>query len=575
MVQLSRTRSFSVLAASILLGVLVAAPASAVTSSDVTITSFDGTPIVITVCQPDGASAGSPVPVILHGHGWGGSRSGCGSFGDELAAGFGVVSIDFRGFGASGGQANVHDPDFEGRDVLAIIDYVAGLPWVELDAPGDPVMGAIGGSYGGGYQFMAALLETAENGDTRLDALAPEITWYDLTQALAPNGVVRTAWVSALFAAGAAALPSYVHEGYAYTMATGMPPDGSIPGTPDIWTEFRQHGPVHYASQGIQLDIPVLIGQGHPDTLFNLNEGLHNFFSTLTPAARAESYFIGYNGGHVLPFAYPPNVSSSGDPCSADALGGSGNFGDLAIQFFNVHLKGVAGTLPAHPIGLATADTDRCVWLDDLPEPESARPRLLPNLPGLAVAPGLGVTLTGLGAPVYLPLVENAEGGFTLAGIPRLSGTLTAAVVEARAFVGLAVGATPATAQIVDQQWMPIRAPLPEVLSPLDMDMAAIAIDVPEGDNLYLVLSPLVDQFALHGSRVPGAMVFTDLQVDLPVIGDLPANGPALSLHDSQPVTPTARGALQDALGSSALLPAGLGVPTAGIGVPVPAALGL
>ena len=55
----------------------------------------------------------------------------------------------------------------------------------------DPVLGAIGGSYGGGYQTITALTELSETGRTRFDALAPEITWYDLPEALAPQGVVR------------------------------------------------------------------------------------------------------------------------------------------------------------------------------------------------------------------------------------------------------------------------------------------------------------------------------------------------------------------------------------------------
>ena len=50
------------------------------------------------------------------------------------------------------------------------------------DAPGDPRLGAIGGSYGGGYQFLGAFEELRLHGKPVFDALAPEITWNDLNQ---------------------------------------------------------------------------------------------------------------------------------------------------------------------------------------------------------------------------------------------------------------------------------------------------------------------------------------------------------------------------------------------------------
>ena len=154
------------------------AAAGAHTKDDVAVESrADGTPIVISVYRPDGASAENPVPVILQSHGWGGSRtSSPDAFGRELDRGYGVVSIDQRGHGDSGGQANVEDPDFEGQDMISVIDYVAGLGWVAKEDsghPDDPVLFAIGGSYGGGYQFVAAFTELRDLGYTRLNALAP------------------------------------------------------------------------------------------------------------------------------------------------------------------------------------------------------------------------------------------------------------------------------------------------------------------------------------------------------------------------------------------------------------------
>ncbi|MDX1611933.1 MAG: CocE/NonD family hydrolase, partial [Candidatus Thermoplasmatota archaeon] len=255
---------------------------------DASITGVDDAVIDFNVCKPQGASAEAPVPVIMHSHGWGGSASECSSFTDFFEAGFAVVSISQRGFGASGGEAHVHDPNWEGQDNVAIIDFVAAYDWIAKDAPGDPVMGGIGGSYGGGFQFMTALTEIDETGDTRFDAIAPEITWNDLPQSLAPQDVVRSVWVDALYAAGAGSVHQGIHEAFFYSMATGQLPDGSVPGVYDIVSDFADNSPQWFADKGHQLDIPVLIGQGVTDNLFNLNQGIRNYQNVLTDDARSE-----------------------------------------------------------------------------------------------------------------------------------------------------------------------------------------------------------------------------------------------------------------------------------------------
>ena len=59
--------------------------------------------ICYSIHQPGTASAEAPVPVLLEGHGWGGSRQAdAASFQRYLDAGYGVISFDQRGFGESG-----------------------------------------------------------------------------------------------------------------------------------------------------------------------------------------------------------------------------------------------------------------------------------------------------------------------------------------------------------------------------------------------------------------------------------------------------------------------------------------
>lgn len=468
-----------------------------------TVTSFDGTPIEIIVCKPPGASPASPAPVVLHSHGWGGSRwADCGSASSWLARGWGAVSISQRGFGNSGGEAHVHDPDYEGRDNVAVIDKVASLGWVMLEAPRDPVLAAIGGSYGGGYQFLTAFTEIAATGSTRLDALAPEITWYDLPEALAPAGVVRTEWVSALYAVGAKDVHAGIHQGFAYGAATGQWPDGSVPGVYDLDADFHGNGPVHWVARGLRLDVPVLIGHGVGDNLFNLNEGWKNFERALTPEARAQSFFIGYNGGHTLPALVPPGagllgLGPSGDPCSAPF----GGFGNLTRNFFDNALRGAGHAMPASRYSIATAE-GACLGLDAL----DAR---------ADVVVGDLATPTGAGAVQQVPL---ASGPLTVAGVGELRARATTLGVDQRVFFGLSKGTSPLDARLLSGNMMPMRVLLPAWGEEVVVELAGIATTLAPGQTLFLTVSPVSDMSAAHGSRAAGVVLLEDVVVALPAL---------------------------------------------------------
>lgn len=489
-----------------------AASSTGHTAQDVEVKSFDGTVIHTTVFKPANATPGDPVPLLLHSHGWSGERwtdvSQAEAF---LDAGFGVVSIDMRGHGDSEGVARVHDPEYEARDVMAVIDEVGSYSWVEKDegSTSDPVLGALGGSYGGAYQLITALTEVHETGDTRFDALAPEITWFNLIQSLAPHDVPRSLWVDGLYSL-AKATGTRVHEdideGYAYLMATGDVPDGTH-GEPDLKTEFYEHSPAAFVANGTQLDVPTLILQGIGDTLFNLNQAVANYEQTLTPTARADSLLLGHLTGHTqIPSAAPPGMlpNDRGTPCITERFNGTTQ---LLVDWYRVHLQGAPTTqaLEEAPIMLATEAGD-CVELEALPATTDHTPALTPE--------GT-VTLSGAGAPTYVP-IDGVEG--TIAGIPTFDAKVTTGSVDTRFFVSLAVGETPATATIVDSQWMPVHMDGPVTSAEVSQDLAGVAVTVDEGETLYLVLSPTLDQFAHHPSRTPGPVVVQDLHLGLPLV---------------------------------------------------------
>jgi hypothetical protein len=137
-------------------------------------------------------------PAVLLGHGFGGSKDDVRAQAERLARdGYAVLTWSARGFGASTGRIGLNDPDHEVRDVRKLIDWLAARPEVLLDAPGDPRVGVTGASYGGAISLLAA------GHDPRVDAIAPQITYWNLADALLPNGVHKKLWAGILFSAGA------------------------------------------------------------------------------------------------------------------------------------------------------------------------------------------------------------------------------------------------------------------------------------------------------------------------------------------------------------------------------------
>lgn len=472
--------------------VVPAAAGATVTNGCVDSVPEPGTTTPVRICyslfQPATASKQHTVPLIFHSHGWGGSRTtDPAAFKAWLDAGFGVLSFDQRSFGQSTGVAHVMNPDYEGRDVEKLVDLVAGLDWVTKQRPGDPLIGAIGGSYGGGYQFAGAFAELRDRGATRFDALAPEITWWDLKQSLAPQEAARTLWLASLFAVGGTHLPPAVSKAFVALIATGAWPSGKA--GRDLTAFFAHNGPAWHVSQGRKLDIPVLFGQGISDNLFNLNQGLMSFDHALTARARTRSIFVGYNGGHTLPSVVPPGYATPGDPCSI-ALGSPG-FSSLSIRFMQLQLlhqsTGLGGFGTYH---LSTAD-GRCLTQRSLTPNKSYKL-------GKIVAP------TGVGLPVNLPI---AKGPLTIAGTPTVTANVYTVIPQSAAYFALSVGKNPLTAKVVQNNTIPLRENHAARGVRRTFELPAIAVDVLAGQNLYLTVAPVADMYAGQRGPLPGVIM--------------------------------------------------------------------
>jgi ABC-2 type transport system ATP-binding protein len=277
---------------------VVATPITGV-PSDWDITSFDGTKIRAHWFPVHPGSA-LRSPTVLMGPGWGlsGDTDTQGSttvlsatpIRSLWAAGYNVLTWDPRGFGQSGGEAEVDSPDYEARDVSALIDWVATRPGVELDAPGDPRIGMVGGSYGGGIQLVAAAT------DCRIDAIVPTIAWHSLTTSLDKADTFKAGWGNIL-----AGLSSSDHldPEIRAAQSTGNL-TGTVASAQEQW--FAARGPANLVAH---IHIPTLFVQGTVDTLFTLQEGVENY--EILRSGGVPTAMIWFCGGHGVCLTPPGN----------------------------------------------------------------------------------------------------------------------------------------------------------------------------------------------------------------------------------------------------------------------------
>jgi ABC-2 type transport system ATP-binding protein len=121
---LGRSRTAAAIAAAAITATLALAPSAL--ARDDSITSFDGTNIVLSFFPAAGLAPGAKAPTVLFGPGWSSGRTtdensatdtsgGAIGVGPLRMAGYNVLTWDPRGFGSSGGTVTVDSPDNEAR----------------------------------------------------------------------------------------------------------------------------------------------------------------------------------------------------------------------------------------------------------------------------------------------------------------------------------------------------------------------------------------------------------------------------------------------------------------------------
>jgi ABC-2 type transport system ATP-binding protein len=237
----------------------------------------------------------TPAPAVLLAHGFGGSKTDLDAQARSLArAGYVVLAYSARGFGKSGGLIHLDAPAYEVADASKLVTYLATLPQVQLDAPGDPRVGVSGSSYGGGLALMLA------GYDKRIDAVSADITWNSLVSSLFPNaaktpgGVFKKLWAAYLFgsaiqgtsASGCGRFAANLCQAY-QQLAQGKPSNT------DVLSLLQASSPASVLSK---IKAPTLLTQGEQDSLFPLSEANANALGIAAVGTRVSVMWRA--GGH-------------------------------------------------------------------------------------------------------------------------------------------------------------------------------------------------------------------------------------------------------------------------------------
>ena len=460
-----------------------------------------------TLFLPKAASAAHPVAAVLLAHGFGGTKDDVADDATLLADhGYAVLTWTAEGFGRSGGQIHLDSPDWEVRDAQRLIDWLAARPDIRRDAPGDPRVAVVGGSYGGGLALMAA------GYDKRIDAIVPSITWNDLGNAFLPEasgagsgaGVFKKVWAGLFFGNGASAsaalLPGAAGpagdrigrgrldpvcgrfardlcRAYLSIASTGR-------ATPEDLALLKRSSP---SSVLDRITAPTLLIQGEADSLFPLSEADANAKGIAAHGTPVRLAW--FTGGHD---------GGTGPQSDIDRL----HF--LTAQWLDHYLLG-QGPAPANSFTYS-----RIAGIDAQADGVVALGSVVTDYPGLGGAHTTSVDLNGLAQPIANPPNGNPA---AVTSLPGLGG-------------GLASFVSGRVVEIPGQHADFYSVPLPSTVDVVGAPTVSIRAASPTGEAVLFV--KLYDVDPQNGASLPDGLVAPIHLTGLPA-----------SIEQAQPVTVT------------------------------------
>jgi ABC-2 type transport system ATP-binding protein len=448
--------------------------------------SFDGTLISTNFFPASGLAAEASAALALNGAGLGqpgssdpnqvhGSDPYVPGVGTLRNAGYNVITWDPRGEFASGGILQLDNPFFEGRDVSALLDWAAALPEVQLNAPNDPVVGMVGGSYGGGIQLITASM------DPRIDAIVPELAWNSLNESLSPNGILNKQAASSLLASitsPSIRVNTLIRQGLKDSISRGKLSDTTrtLLTSNDMDPLLRQ------------LQAPTLLVQSVVDALFPLNASIQN-----AQAIRAN------------PYGTPVKMMWI-DPANDDAEVAGGNVRALSILWLDKYIRGI-------PIPDAAIPAFQ--WWDQSGNRQTST--LLPFEPGFnqatpisATSTGGSLTFTSAKKPSTISLSAQVAAGAQIAGSPTMSFTYLGKGTARAVYVQVADASTK---KVLGNVVTPI---------PVTLDGKQRTVSIPLGDLVYTANGAsslsitIMSSSSAFASSGTGRIAISNISVSIP-----------------------------------------------------------
>ncbi|MFI9757586.1 CocE/NonD family hydrolase [Streptomyces sp. NPDC051963] len=430
-------------------------------------------------------------PAVLLAHGFGGSKDDVRAQAEDLAAdGYAVLTWSARGFGRSTGKVGLNDPKAEVADVSKLIDWLAKQPQVQLDKTGDPRVGMSGASYGGAISLLAA------GYDDRVDAIAPAITYWNLADALFPNGVFKKLWAGVFFntAGGCDKFEAQLCEMYDRVAESG---------TPDAEARqlLEERSP---SAVGDRIKVPTLLMQGQTDSLFPLGQADAAAKAIRANGAPVDVDWIagGHDGGDMEESRLHARVDSWFDRYLKDDKSA-----DTGPAFRITRTGGVDSTDGEAMLRGASGDTypglesgQRSIALtgreQTFDNPAGANPPAISALPGLgggglAQLSSLGVGIS-LDFPGQYASFESAPVGddLRITGSPTVTVHVKSTGDDAVLFGKVYDVGPDGTQQVLPSQLVtPLRIEDAKTGKDVKITLPAIDHNVDKGHSLRLVLS--------------------------------------------------------------------------------------
>ena len=480
------------------------------TPSDLDITSFDGTVIRAHWFPADGPG---PYPTMLMGPGWsqpGATEArnlilfGALSITGMNDAGYNVLTWDPRGFGKSTGLASVNDPTLEGRDVQVLLDWVAEQAVASTDRTGDPRVGMVGVSYGGGIQLVLAAL------DCRVDVLVPSLAWHSLSTSLNRAETAKVGWAGVLNTAATTfggRLDPHISSAATSSMGVGV-----LSEEEREW--FKSRGPGDLIDD---VSIPTLFVQGTVDTLFTLDEGIENYASLRKrDVPTAMIWFCGGHGTCLTDQGDTDWVNERTFAWLRRYLDGDEST-DTGARFETVDQTGarwVGDDYPAEQGDPITASGAGTLQLD---ASSKAGPVTAPRPGSTDILSGIVLGITPAKAVTAIEVkVDPGDTDGLVLGAPELrftySGTTPAGSRPTRVFAQLV---DDDTGIVVGNQITPIEIDLDGAAHEAAVDLESVAFHARPGHTLTLQIVATTPAYA--EPRLGGSIDMSAIELTLPV----------------------------------------------------------